>query len=277
MIDLHQITRIVQEIAEADGDPNLLMQKLNSNITLTEQNEHLTKTHKQLEERTGNLHEQELEALSARDNALESERAARNQLTATTQNLATMLSTEPEARKIMQGIQQAENHLTNLKQEAATIERFIAPARWFLSLLFNRPDLLRKHREILNQPVKQEYTREIGEQVIQLAISEIQKHGGLVPKTKYTQASLAADNLKRQIESAIKPFLQNPKQLTLEQRRTLLGALIDSGLNAENLEQFRSQLAVSWRKCPIHKQIDLKVNLRTLKFECTNPGCTYNE
>jgi hypothetical protein len=147
---------------------------------------------------------------------------------------------------------------------------------WLLGIMFERPAIFMKYRDLLNHPPpKQEYTEQIGKQIIQLGIGEIWKRGDLVPKSKYLEAAYAADNLKRR-QRMVLDLLRNPSRSTPEQRQALLGILIDLGLTAENYEQFRRQLSIPWRKCPTH-HTDLKVSSTTLKYTCTVPGCTYTE
>jgi hypothetical protein len=246
------------------------------------QNEHLTGTSDGIHARIADDLKQEQEALSRRDDALEGARAAEKRLDVIINEVANMLQTRAHVEDILPKIKHAEDHLAQLEQETATSEQFVAPARWALGILAKHPDLLRKHRtqilQLLDQPAaEQPYTDEIGQRIIHLMIDEVRKFKGLVSKYTVQATTLAADNLKFRLESIIKPFLQDPKQLPLEQRRLLIGALIDSGLTKDNLEQFRSELSIPWRKCPTHKEIDLRANLATLKFECTYPGCPYAE
>ena len=103
--------------------------------------------------------------------------------------LSKMLGTAAEAQKITEALEQAKNTLTETEQKAANIEHNIAPGMWLLGIMFERPDIFMKYRDLLNgPPPKQEYTAQIANQIIQLAISEIRKHGDLIPKSKYIEA-----------------------------------------------------------------------------------------
>ena len=171
-------------------------------------------------------------------------------------------------------MQEAKKTLKETEEKAANLKHYIAPGMWLLGILFEQPSLLRKYRDLLNgPPPKQEYTSQIGQQILDVAIGEIQKHGDLVPKSKYVAVSLHADNLKRR-ESMVFDLLRDPSRSTPEQRRALLGLLIDLGVTAENFEQFRKELSIPWRKCPTH-HTDLRVNPSTFKWTCTIPGCNY--
>lgn len=276
---VHKLVRFGEEIHECGGDPKVLFKKLESNLKLTEQNEHLECTVQGIKDRIANCLEEERQALSRRDDALEEQKIAEKLLKITNEQLAKMLGTGPEAQKIMDAIEQAKKTLTNVKQVAADTEHYNAPGMWLLSIVLDRPDLFRRYRDLLNQPIPKEYTEKIGQQIMQLAISEIRRHGDLVPKSEYVAASLAADNLKRR-QSMVFDLLRNPTRSTPEQRLALLGILIDLGVTAENFEQFRKQLSIPWRKCPAHNT-DLKVSLSTSKWTCTwtctIPGCNYTE
>lgn len=176
----------------------------------------------------------------------------------------------------MKALEQAKKTLTETEQKAANVEHYIAPGMWLLGVMLEQPTIFMKYRDLLNgPPPKQEYTEKIGNQIIDLAIGEIKRHGDLVPKRKYMEACLAVDNLKRR-QNMVLDLLRNPTRSTHEQKQALVGILIDLGLTPENYEQFRRQLSIPWRKCPIHNT-DLKASSSTFKFTCTTPGCTYTD
>lgn len=71
-------------------------------------------------------------------------------------------------------------------------------------------------------------------------IREVREYKSLVTKDKLTATTFAADILKRRIEQAIEPFVRNPKQLNLEQRRMLLLLFIETGLTRVNFKDFKT-------------------------------------
>lgn len=280
--DIPKIVHMLEEFKRNGGDPEVFIQKMNSVLSLSEQIGHLTRMRDGIQQRIAIALNEERQALSRRDDALESKKAAENQRDAAVTVLANLLGAKATVEDILRKIEEQKDYLSRLEAEKAESEQYIVPARWALGVLANQPDLLRKHRDqllkLLDQlPTEQAYTDEVNEKIIHLTINEVTKLHGLVPKNKFTLASQAADNLKFRMDWVIKPFLRDPSQLTLEQRRLLIGTLLDAGLTRDNLEEFRTRLAISWRKCPTHKEIDLKVNTATLKFECTSHGCTYAE
>ena len=192
MTTVHKLVRFGEEIEACGGDPKLLSQKLDSNLTLSEQNEHLERTNQGIKDRTENFHREEREALARRDDALEAKKFADKELKATLEKLAAMFQTGTEAEEVMKALQEAKKTLKETEEKAANLKHYIAPGMWLLGILFEQPSLLRKFRDLLNgpPPPKQEYTSQIGQQILDVAIGEIRKHGDLVPKSKYVAACL---------------------------------------------------------------------------------------
>ena len=192
MTTVHKLVRFGEEIEACGGDPKLLSQKLDSNLTLSEQNEHLEGTNQGIKGRAENFHREEREALARRDDALEAKKFADKEFNATMEKLAAMFQTGAEAETVTKALQEAKKTLKETEEKAANLKHYIAPGMWLLGLLFEQPSLLREFRDLLNgpPPPKQEYTSQIGQQILDVAIGEIQKHGDLVPKSKYVAVSL---------------------------------------------------------------------------------------
>jgi hypothetical protein len=172
--------------------------------------------------------------------------------------------------------------LARLKEEKARYESYLAPAYWALGVLGKHHSLLVQHRDQIanllkvEPPYQQPYSEDIGQKIIDVMMQEVIEYKALVPKLQLTATQIAADTLKRRIEHTIEPFIKNPKQLNLEQRRMLLQIFMETGLTKENFEEYKNQVAIPWRKCPTHK-IDLKFNYTKLKWNCAFPGCNYSE
>jgi hypothetical protein len=280
MNEFEILARILDECKEAGLDPKEVIQQCSSNLTLKEQNAALTEINNQIHHRIDADMEEERIALNERDDAHEAKKKAKTELNSTLTELADTLQTKPEVQEIRRKLEIVKKDFAQLEREKETMERFLAPARWVRGVLGKEPELLRKHYDhilhFLDQPAaEQPYTDEVEHEILNLIIDQLIRYKSLVTKTEYVRASLAADNLKWQVKFSVTTFLQHPEKLTIEQRRQLLAAFKEAGLTKDNFEAYMEQVAISWRKCPIHK-VDLKVN-SNLKFCCTHPGCTYME
>ena len=279
MSAMKKIQRILDEFEAAGGDPKRLVQKVESLLTFDEQNQHLTATRDGIRQGIETALNEEREALSARDDAVAAKKDAEKKLGETLERLGTMLKTEPEAEKIMKALDEAEQKLAQAKQQVRELEAFVIPGRWILSILMGMPDLLHKHREqilnLLDNPTpRTQYNEKIGELMIPLITRELKNEGSLVPKQQYLLAANSADTYKFRADISMNRIFRNPTRLNREQALAVVGALLDAGLNKDNIDQFRTKLEIAWRKCPTHKT-ELRADLRTLKFTCTYPGCGY--
>lgn len=93
MTTVKGLVHLAEEFERCGGDPKALFKILESNLTLTEQNQHLELTVQGLKERIANCLEEERKVLSRRDDALEAQKIAEKQLKATIGKLGTILGT----------------------------------------------------------------------------------------------------------------------------------------------------------------------------------------
>ena len=269
----------MEELEAAGGDPKALVVLILSVFSLKEQKEHFTTLIEQLKNQIEHFLNQERMALARRDDALEAKKTAENKLNTTLEHLGRMLGTVPEAERITKALEEAKKDLARTREETANLQAFVAPGRWVLSILSGfGHNLLRKHLKQLEEQLahpapNQPYNEKIGQLIIPLIITEIKKQGDLVPKVRYVLAAQVADNYKFQLGILTNRIFRNPsRELSREQALALAAAFKD--LNRDNIDQFKAQLELAWRQCPRHR-IPMQLNLRTLKWTCTYPGCGF--
>ena len=71
MTTIDKVLHCIEEFERCGGDPKALFKKLESTLTLTEQNQHLELTVQGVKERIAHFYEEERKALSRRDDALD--------------------------------------------------------------------------------------------------------------------------------------------------------------------------------------------------------------
>jgi hypothetical protein len=249
------IKRVLDEVKARGGDPAQVAIQLNLNITLAQRQNELEQVVSVLTQRKLQIID-DIDATAKQRDTIQAERDC------------------------------LIDEVHDLKKERNQIEEYLAPAYWLLGVLGRHRELLRQHKDrivrlLSSDSIEQSFSQDTERRIVELIADELGKHGALVPRIRLTTAQYVADSLKRSLAESVAPFLRNPKLLNLDQRRSLLGAFIEAGLNRDNFEAFRSEVEISWRKCPKHKtdlKIDRSATLRgILRWRCPEANCAYTE